>query len=243
MSGDMWTSLGNGFTNLMLMLYMCANKSVDCTGVVEGDDGLFRIDGPVIPTPADFEALGWTIKLQSGKNLGEMGFCKQYFDLDVRENVVSPAELLVKIGWSSSRLRLGGRKIRDALLRAKADSLVAQYPNAPVARCLAEYIFRVVGFDGRRAYDDGWDPGYNDPQRPRWLVPYQPDERNYLVVERVFGVPVSVQKRIEAYLDSLTGLCELDSPEIQSLMLPQWRVYNARYTAWYPSDLAIAMSL
>lgn len=241
MSGDMWTSLGNGFSNLMLMLFCCHKKGANVTGVVEGDDGLFRVEGPA-PTVADFAALGWTIKLETGKELGKMGFCKQYFDLDVRENVVNPAETLCKVGWSTSRLRLGGPNIRAALLRAKADSLVAQYPNAPVVRSLAEYIFRCVGFGGTRAYDAGWSPGYHDQERPRWTAHYRPDWRNYAVVEQVFGVSVSVQRGIEQYLDSLTSLQELDHPMIAALMRPRWYEFYARFSAPYPSEFAEAFS-
>jgi len=242
MSGDMWTSIGNGFSNLMLMLYCCSRKGCDAVGVVEGDDGLFRVAGNS-PTVSDFAELGWTIKLQEGKHIGEMGFCKQYFHEDVRENVVDPRELLVKFGWSMSRLRLGGPEVRKALLRAKADSLVAQYPNAPVARALAEYVFRVVGFTGDRAYEDGWSPGYHDCIRPRWTTPYRSDIRNYMVVERVFGVSVGVQYAIERYLDAKPDLGPLDCDAISVLMLPQWRVFDERYTATYPSDLSYAMSV
>jgi len=228
----------------MLMLYICKKKSIDVCGVVEGDDGLFRVQGGM-PTIEDFANVGWTIKLVGGMVLGEMGFCKQYFDPDVLENVVSPAEILVKTGWTQSQLRLGGRKVRDGLLRAKADSLVASYANAPIARCLAEYIYRCVGFEGTRAYEGGWSrnywENYTENERPRWKIPYRPDMRNYLVVERVFGVAVSQQLAIEEYLNSLTSLQELDSPEIQAIMLPQWQAYHDRYTAVYPSDLATAM--
>lgn len=241
MSGDMWTSLGNGFSNLMLMLFICARKGADCVGVVEGDDGLFRIDGP-IPTVAEFEELGWTIKLEEGTVLGNMGFCKQYFHSDVLENVVSPIELLLKTGWSHSRLRMGGKRVRDALLRAKADSIVAQYPNAPVARSLAEYIFRCVGFNGDRAYDDGWSPGYWDV-RSRWLEPYRPDPRSYHVVEEVFGVAVADQLAIEAYLDHASVLRPVDIPCVHKYVHPTWREMYDRFTAPYPSDLAGALSM
>jgi len=63
MSGEMCTSLGNGFSNLMFFLFLCWRKGSRCTGVVEGDDGLFRVDGPA-PTASDFRDLGLVIKMK-----------------------------------------------------------------------------------------------------------------------------------------------------------------------------------
>lgn len=239
MSGDMWTSLGNGFSNLMLMLFLCHTKGSHCVGVVEGDDGLFEVDGDC-PTKEDFANLGWTIKMEEGRELGEMGFCKQYFDLDCCENVVSPAEVLVKTGWTHSKLRFGGPAVRLALLRAKADSILAQYPNAPVARKLADYILRVAG-PGRRAYDGGWTPGYWDRACEKRVAPYVPDIRNYSVVERVFGVSVELQQQIERYLDSLTRLQELACPAIDALMKDNWAQYYEKYSADYPTAVSNAL--
>jgi len=40
MSGDMCTSLGNGFTNMVLVLYLFDYYHIPCDGVFEGDDGV-----------------------------------------------------------------------------------------------------------------------------------------------------------------------------------------------------------
>jgi len=45
MSGEMNTSLGNGFSNLMFMLYACHVQGIAAEGIVEGDDGVFALEG------------------------------------------------------------------------------------------------------------------------------------------------------------------------------------------------------
>ena len=62
MSGDMCTSLGNGFTNLMLARFIVHEKGGKLEGFVEGDDGLFCTD--VELDSGDYAKLGFTIKIE-----------------------------------------------------------------------------------------------------------------------------------------------------------------------------------
>jgi hypothetical protein len=50
MSGDMCTSLGNGFSNLMLVKYIVESRGGTFDGIVEGDDGLFVSSIPLDDT-------------------------------------------------------------------------------------------------------------------------------------------------------------------------------------------------
>jgi len=43
MSGEMNTSLGNGFSNLMIMKFVLKKQNIKGKGIVEGDDGLFVV--------------------------------------------------------------------------------------------------------------------------------------------------------------------------------------------------------
>jgi len=80
MSGEMNTSLGNGFSNLLLMLFVLNEKGcTDISGVVEGDDGLFVFNGPV-PSSSDFLSLGMEIKLDEHRKYNEASFCGVVFD-------------------------------------------------------------------------------------------------------------------------------------------------------------------
>lgn len=221
MSGDMCTSLGNGFTNLMVMLFVCSEHGITCDGVVEGDDGVFAVSR--VPQESEFKALGLRIKLSAGGVLGDMGFCKQYFDEEDCANVVDPAELLCKFGWTHSHMRCGGDGVMRGLLRAKAFSLRSEMPNAPVAQALWRYGLRVT--EGSRPRFDGLD---------RWkvirdVVVHSVGIKSRHLVERTFGIPIPVQVEIEMYLDSLHVLKPFDSQAIQSVMKHAWRDYYWRY--------------
>ena len=86
MSGEMNTSLGNGFANLMLFEFACHKVGSECVGVVEGDDGLFRVNGPIPPSNL-FESLGFTIKAVTHERLETASFCGMVFDVEDRVNV------------------------------------------------------------------------------------------------------------------------------------------------------------
>jgi len=138
MSGDMTTSLGNGFTNLVALAAICDEKGLQWDGFVEGDDGLFAVDGDI--TEADFARYGHKVKMVRGYHLNEMGFCKMYYPDETYNNIVDPAELLAKFGWSHSLCRFGGKRTRDMLLRAKADSLAAEVPHCPIVKSLVNLV-------------------------------------------------------------------------------------------------------
>lgn len=240
MSGDMCTSLGNGFTNLMIWLFWAREKGLrddQVDGVVEGDDGLFRIDGPA-PTVLDFERMGFRAKIEHSCDIGKAGFCTMYFDTEVFENVTNPAELLADFGWTHSQSMQGKPRIMLELLRAKADSLEAELPGAPIVGSLVNYVRRCVG-EGRRRFEGPggeksyWERRLNDT--PRGLRPVAPATR--ALVEQLFGVTEFEQRTIESYLDHLNTLHELDHPCILAIMRPEWFCYYDRYCGSFRENI------
>jgi len=221
MSGDMCTSLGNGFSNLMIMLFLCRECGIDVDGVVEGDDGIFGVSA--VPPVRMFTELGLKIKLQEFGVLGDAGFCKQYFDAGVQENVTDPTELLVKFGWTHSNRRGGATRVLRGLLKAKAFSLKAELPNAPVARSLWRYALRMT--TGYRAIYD-WDYYHQVPSGDAVLR--EIDMRSRLLVERLFGFPIGHQLAVEAYLDAKTDLAPLPEWVIPHGK-PDWSDYYWKY--------------
>jgi hypothetical protein len=146
MSGEMNTSLGNGFSNLMVFLYLCKLK--DCgevRGFVEGDDGLFSVERPNnAPTVADFEACGWTIKIICTNDLNEASFCGNVFDVNERIVITDPIAALVSFGWTSKRYARSGEKVKMELLRAKAMSMAYQYNGVPLLSAFARRILQLT---------------------------------------------------------------------------------------------------
>jgi hypothetical protein len=235
MSGEMCTSLGNGFTNLMCFLYLCKQNGVEFVdGVVEGDDGLFAVRGKV-PSPAQFNNLGLIIKMETHDHLNEASFCGLVFDPDDLSNVADPAELLCKFGWTHSvQMRAGPKKLKS-LLKAKAYSLAYELPRCPIANALARYALRVTS-SSKPLWSavDKWKLQCRIPtagvlERLALGVP----ACNRVLVARVYGIDVPTQLVIEGYLDSLTDIQQLQHPLIYALMKPVWRLTDMRYVVTF----------
>jgi len=248
MSGDMCTSLGNGFTNLMLWLFLCHEHGFDADGVVEGDDGLFRVsnsDGsPAVVTADDFASLGFRAKIESSTDIGEAGFCKMHFSASDGENIADPGYVIAGFGWThSAQMHCGTAKMQE-LLRAKGNSLVATLPRCPILTALGRYVGRVLGH-GRMRYDsaDG-SPTYWDRESGR--VADVDEERvkrgigddTRRVFSSVFAVSEDYQKRVESYFDSLTEICELDYDLLRPIMRNVWSDYYYKHVMDFAPGVA-----
>jgi len=231
MSGDMCTSLGNGFTNYVLMSWVCFRQGIQCKGLVEGDDGLFQVSK--VPDVSDFENLGFRIKMVEHDDVASAGFCKQYFDAGECRNVVDVRELLAKFGWTHAVMRDGGPATMEALLRAKAASLRSELPSCPIAVALVRYVDRCVGRSGAKLYDGPrGDAGYHEWLRGDDCELVDPSLLSRLLVARLFGVSVDQQIAVEKYLDGLTHLQEMGGP-VLGLMDPKWFENYSRYGRTY----------
>lgn len=238
MSGEMCTSLGNGFANYMLMLYTCKKIGSECTGVVEGDDGLFIVH-PRIPTPEDFAEIGFTIKMEVHENLRTASFCGIIFDEKDKVNVTDPLEVLCGFGWSKNTY-IGARRVRKMeLLRSKSLSFLHQYPGCPIIQSLAKYGLRVTKHIDLRRYLERernismWEReqllAALEDLKDGSLIEKPVPANTRLLVEELYGIPVRDQKVIENYLDEKQELSPLDCPSILRFMKWQWRHYFSEY--------------
>lgn len=138
MSGEMWTSLGNSFSNLMNMLYICSKNNVDVDGLVEGDDGLFGLSSNII-TPEMFNQLGFKITIKYERNIHMLTFCSMLVDKHI---LVKPSNF-IRLGYSSAPKYFCSKlKIRLQLLLAKAMSLYVIGKYTPIAGPLAYKIIQ-----------------------------------------------------------------------------------------------------
>lgn len=241
MSGEMCTSLGNGFSNLMFQLF-CNKKAgatvVDC--VVEGDDGLVGTNGP-IPDVELFKKLGLIIKLEPVTALEEASFCGLVFDREDLLNISEPFKVLANFGWTCNQYRNSHQRILSSLLRCKALSLAHIYPGCPIISALAQYGLRVTASVPMCKLWKRWaqkDLNMWERERLRAILeagevkPVVPPMNTRFLMERKFGVSVEEQLRIEAYLDSLRDLQPLHiDPE---LFPSSWRWYYDRYVGAGP---------
>jgi hypothetical protein len=240
MSGEMCTSLGNGFANLMFMLFMLHKKGcTDVAGVVEGDDGLFVCRGTP-PTGKDFEDLGLIIKLETYSNLAEASFCGMVFDPEDKLTVMDPREVLASFGWASGRYARSGKKTLSALLRCKALSLAHQYPGCPVITALSRYGLRVTRhvkrvqmyrvLNSRKAMS-GWERDQlMDALRDEARIEHiEPPVNTRLLVERLYGITVEQQYYLEKLLDSKQDLNPINDDLLVSGCPQSWKDYWATY--------------
>lgn len=232
MSGEMTTSLANGFSNLMMMSFVCRSLGAEAQGVVEGDDGLFYVRGRV-PSEEDFARLGLIIKLAELREAAIGSFCGMIFDEDDKAIIADGMKHLVKFGWGTAQYRRSKQTKRKMLLRAKSLSLAYQYAGCPILNSLAKYGLRVT----RGARVDQLierernvylrEVLINMPRDEKDIVFKEPTLRTRELYFEVFGVTVQDQLDIERYLDGLNTIQPLSCPAISRNLHADWQHY------WY----------
>jgi hypothetical protein len=234
MSGEMNTSLGNGFANLMFWKFLCWKRGSECDGFVEGDDGIFRVNGTA-PTAADFASLGLVVKIESHTDLNTASFCGNVFDEKIQTQITEPMFALANLFAIPGKYAFSKNGVHMALLRSKALSMYHQYPKHPILTAAASRLMTLTrSYDVRivlrQGYLSEWERGqlldamqtvdHTDVEQER--VPLE----NRLLVESLHGVTVSQQKIIERKLAAfqLGDVLSLDYDPPQS-----WADYYREY--------------
>lgn len=238
MSGEMCTSLGNGFTNLMLMAFLCDLNNLELSGVFEGDDGLCSFAKPISLEP--LKSLGFNVKAVWYDDLSEASFCGMIFDPKDELIITDPLKVLCNYGWTSSQYAGSSNKTKKALLRAKALSMAYQYPRCPIIQALSRYLLRMTaGYNIASVLEK---MRMNHYERERAEIILKTNERQLRsnvegeiplatrqLFERVYGITIVVQETVEEYFDSLTHLHAVQPPILDMFAKAEWRDYYSRY--------------
>lgn len=234
MSGEMCTSLGNGFSNWMFVSFLCGEKNIQFKGFVEGDDGIFRFNGDSLEAK-DFEELGLIIKIEKHKNLEHASFCGQVFDMQDKLVVTDPREILASFGWTSGKYATATHSTKMALLRAKAWSIGYQYPGMPILASMSRAYLRLTRsynldkvVNGRgflNTYERDQLLEALDSGRPELNI--SPPSRTRVLVAELYGVSLEAQKAYEDYFDNLQ--CVEPIPDF-GITVPD---------AWYQNQLYV----
>jgi hypothetical protein len=195
MSGEMNTSLGNGFANLMFWLFLCEEKGASCEGFVEGDDGIFSVMGDA-PTAADFERLGLVVKIEEHTRLNTASFCGNVFDEVEQTQITDPRYAAVNLFWLPGKYAFSKKSVQLALLRSKALSLHHQYPKHPILSALSKRILQLTrSYDVRKVLQQGFLNQWEREQLIGAMKDFDPEEQldnvplaNRLLVEELYGV-------------------------------------------------------
>lgn len=242
MSGEMNTSLGNGFSNLMFTEFVVWARDPNAVvkGFFEGDDGLFTVDPPTSsPTAADYQSLGINMKqLEVHDDLGEASFCGMLFHPEDPELTVvtDPLKVLAKTGWTSQKYVNSSQRTRNALLRCKAYSIAYCYAGCPILDSFGQYLLRSTLPDPEKetqiVRDLGWwertMAGMIDKDQ---MLSKEPHRLTRELVDRLYNISPTVQTQVETYLNELTTIQQLDLP---MLSWPKdWMHYSQNYVVPY----------
>lgn len=193
MSGDMCTSLGNGFSNLMLALFIAHTKGANLDGIVEGDDGLFVVDKEL--TDQDWLNCGFTIKITTVSDPCRASFCGLIFGAS-GQVVREPVRFLENFGWTENYIT-GSYRVHMELLRAKSLSALHETPDCPIIGVLARKAFEFTrGYNAR--FTDRWKQMHT----PEWLsTEFAPTPDTRLLFQEMYGVSVEQQLAIEKKIE------------------------------------------
>jgi len=234
MSGEMCTSLGNGFTNYMVFLFVhsnLGNHDYDC--VIEGDDclGVFR---GITPTSKDYANLGFTIKIELHRDLRTASFCGLVFG-DNHVVVTDPIKVVLKTGWASAQYAHTSDKSRLELLKSKALSVAHQYPAHPILSSFARWLLRCTA--GIRFKLDSHTSPYERELFYGYLcskidlnAPVELETR--LLVQKVFKVDLDDQLMLESYFDGLNRIEPIWHPALLDYFSKDMVDYDLKYV--YP---------
>lgn len=256
MSGEMDTSLSNGFSNLMFMLYFFKKRNIsNPAGVVEGDDGLFVVDKPI--DSQFFVDFGLNVKMELVSELNHASFCGMVFDLDEKTNVTNPIHELISFGWSSAKYARSKDGIKKCLLRSKALSLAYQYPACPILTALAAKICEfTAGYDSLALLEKRGDftcqyekaiirEAHAFFEKHKLLEEPGPNTR--ILIETLYGVSMFDQLEIENYIKSMTSIHQIDCPALNKYLPKDCIIYAENYVittsnSQYFNDLGIPMN-
>lgn len=230
MTGEMTTSLGNGFTNLMLVLFLFQMKGAqNVTGVVEGDDGLFGFTGPSL-TVEDFAVLGVRAKVAVKQDLASCTFCSTAFNVPDNVNIVDPLKALLRCGWVHTKYLWSSNQTMVALVRARGMSLAYSNPGCPIVQELGWALIRMS--EGVSYYKvlkvinkmaDQYEQARFKQALNAELRRREPTTLSRLMCEEVFGVPVETQIKMERYLATLSTLGPIQHSSVDDYMEKGWQ--------------------
>lgn len=226
MSGEMNTSLGNGFSNLMFLLFACELYEITYSGpIIEGDDALIGLSKRI---PLEYyTAMGLNVKMENVNDISEGSFCGLIYDSQELVNIRDPREPLSTTSWVTRKYASSSKTTYFELVRSKSLSLMYEYPGCPIVynygkkifNLLSEYKIR-VDFDSTYSYEKAIaaHKAYVNNSIPQ----KETGPRTRLLMEKMFNIPVSLQYRIESEIEQMT-IDNFNLPSVMQIMPDCWK--------------------
>lgn len=230
MSGEMNTSLGNSFSNLILFSWVCDRQDITFKGVVEGDDGLFAVSS--YPNFDLITSVGFTIKREEHVDIGDASFCGQVFDKDAMQPIRDAVASMVSMGWSSSQYKNSNSYKLKQLEKARAMSYLYECPACPILNVYCREILAKHWNVNIGSLVEKLGQTY---QRERFIRASkhelkfeEPSILTRLLFERRYGITVDEQILIENEIQANLGDC-MELPFLLQFVgeasITMWNVY------------------
>lgn len=217
MSGEMWTSLANGFSNLINVKFLAHMKKQKIHGYVMGDDGIFSMDTPFL-TKEDFSQLGFNIKIKYDNSISHTSFCGNIYSPQSQTIVIEPGQISsLFTNMKKSYFRASTKK-KLQLLKNKAQSLYCIGKYTPIISKLALKIIELIPDQGIKIVD----------YREKWLIEQQmqdtietfepvpiPYENRWIYADK-FNISLEQQYQIEQYISNIKTLTDTTLPSFLS---------------------------
>lgn len=206
MSGEMDTSLANGWCNLVLFMFVLWDKGVqmsellDLCGFVEGDDGIFALPDHLLPCAADYVKIGFIIKIDITRDLNLASFCGNIFAPGDNIVITDPIKAMSKLGWCSRKYLSAGTTVQMALLRAKALSIAHQYNGCPLLSKLGRRLVHLT--QNVRFRKNFLREAFDEFERGKIVLDLPPEKETPLAtrhtVHEMYGITIEQQLTIES---------------------------------------------
>lgn len=249
-SGEMTTSLGNGFSNLAMTAFLLRNviDVGDLRGVVEGDDGLFAIPQQYahLVAPEKYNDFGFLLRSSWSNTVNEASFCGLVYDVDDQINLTNPIDEILSIGWSMGQnIHASENRLTD-LLVAKTYSLAYEYSGCPVVYKLARWLARARGLAFNVSLLQGrewsnWEREQygrmlEDERNIQTMLAREPTIRSRLLMEKIYGITVTDQLSFEDYFDKQVGIHPIDLPGLCHYISPMASSNLSRVVCFAPGS-------
>jgi hypothetical protein len=207
-SGEMFTSLFNGWTNYCIATYVAKLAGKRCVGFVEGDDSFFLYEGGA-PDKKFYDQLGLNVKLTKPP-VEFSNFCGMCYCPETLACFREPIKVMVNLGWSESHMG-AGPEVRPGLLKSKCLSLAYEARQCPIL-----YPLALRGLELTAGYEHVQHDSWHLVPYDYLLEPYTPDERTRASFHQAYGITPAQQIKLERAVNA-SG--EYLHPELEQFLI------------------------
>lgn len=194
MSGDMWTSLGNGFTNLMIARFQAHQMGAKMSALIEGDDALIATTKPL--SHQIYSDLGFIIKIKVEEDPCTASFCGLVF-AESGEIIREPRRFLSTFAWTSSFVN-GTQLLMDQLLIAKTLSGLMETAQCPIIGAMLRTAYDLTHHLNPRFVRDGYH-SHSTPNQTS-VGDFSPKMDTRVLFAEKYGIPIWAQVQIESMI-------------------------------------------